>query len=80
MRAIAPAAPSANVESAKPVSEVMYPMVIVLDVTPGALAVRPDAPLATELRPRVIVSAAASDPSAAARRPPEFLHFAPPGF
>jgi hypothetical protein len=66
MRAIAPAAPSANVELARPVSEVMYPIEIVFDVTPGALVVRPEAALATELRPRAIVMTGPSDPSTAA--------------
>src|ERR1700728_3158995 len=66
MRACAPAAPSAKVEAARPVSDVMYPIEIVFAVTPGALAVRPDAPFAAELRPSVIVMTAASDPSTAA--------------
>jgi hypothetical protein len=54
-RASAPLVPSEKVEEALPVSEVMYPMVMLSLVTPGALAVLPDEdPVADPVVPPVV--------------------------
>src|SRR6516165_9717193 len=53
-RACAPLAPSAKVDEALPVSEVMYPMVMLSFATPGALALLPDEdPVADPVNPPV---------------------------